>query len=176
MSGQLTGASAEVPGTEHGGSAAAEQAASAASPPARDPMSVLRDSGYRRLLVLATIVGVVVSVASWAFLEAVHYSQVWVFEDLPGELGLSHVPTWWPLPWLALGGILVAFAIVRLPGRGGHEPSKGLTVRPPTTPIMVPGVMLAAFATLAFGLVLVHCLSNTLTCDDRWDRVRAWLR
>ncbi len=23
---------------------------------------------------------------------------------------------------------------------------------------------------------LVHCLSNTLTCDDRWDRVRAWLR
>ncbi len=34
---------------------------------------------------------------------------------------------------------------------------------------------------LARGLIpgmqaLVHCLSNTLTCDDRWDRVRAWLR
>ncbi len=26
------------------------------------------------------------------------------------------------------------------------------------------------------GWTLVHCLSNTLTCDDRWDRVRAWLR
>jgi H+/Cl- antiporter ClcA len=119
-----------------------------------DPATVLRERSYRGLLVLAAIVGVLVSVASWAFLEAVHYTQVWVFKDLPGELGFSAVPTWWPLPVLALAGVVVAFAIVRLPGNGGHEPSDGLKSGPPTRPIELPGVMLAAFATLALGLVL----------------------
>ena len=125
----------------------------AASPP-RDPESVLRERSYRVLLVLAAIVGVIVSLASWAFLEAVHYAQVWVFEDLPGELGFSGVPTWWPLPVLALAGVVVAFAIERLPGRGGHEPSEGLKSGPPTLPVMLPGVLLAAFASIALGLVL----------------------
>ena len=120
----------------------------------RDPASILRERSYRGLLVLAAIVGVLVSVASWAFLEAVHYAQVWVFQDLPGELGFTGVPTWWPLPVLALAGAIIAFAIVRLPGNGGHEPSDGLKSGPPTKPIELPGVMLAAFATIALGLVL----------------------
>ena len=120
----------------------------------RDPASILRERSYRGLLVLAAIVGVLVSVASWGFLEAVHYTQVWVFQDLPGELGFTGVPTWWPLPVLALAGLIIAFAIVRLPGNGGHEPSDGLKSGPPTKPIELPGVMLAAFATIALGLVL----------------------
>jgi len=124
----------------------------AAQPP--ETASVVRERSYRGLLVLAAIVGVLVSLASWGFLEAVHYTQVWVFKDLPGELGFAAVPTWWPLPVLALAGVVVAFAIVRLPGKGGHEPSKGLQAGPPTRPIELPGVMLAAFATLALGLVL----------------------
>jgi chloride channel protein, CIC family len=127
-------------------------APAATQPP--DPATVLRERSYRGLLVLAAIVGVLVSLASWAFLEAVHYTQVWVFKDLPGELGFAAVPTWWPLPILALAGVVVAFAIVRLPGNGGHEPSDGLKSGPPTRPIELPGVMLAAFATLALGLVL----------------------
>src|SRR5688572_3353763 len=96
-----------------------------AAPPV-DPGSVIRSRGYRVLLVLAAVVGVVVSLASWAFLELVHGIQVGVFEDLPGELGFDTVPRWWPLPWLALAGVLVAFAVVRLPGHGGHVPWKGL--------------------------------------------------
>ena len=120
----------------------------------RDPASILRERSYRGLLVLAAIVGVLVSLASWGFLEAVHYTQVWVFQDLPGELGFTGVPTWWPLPVLALAGLIIAFAIVRLPGNGGHEPSDGLKSGPPTKPIELPGVMLAAFATIALGLVL----------------------
>ncbi len=48
---------------------------------------------------------------------------------------------------------MVAFAIVRLPGRGGHVPSEGLNAGP-TEPIALPGVMLAALATLGLGLVL----------------------
>jgi len=125
-----------------------------AGPTPKDPTAILRDRSYRVLLVFAAIVGVVVSVAAWGFLELVHVTQDWVFKDLPGELGFTRVPTWWPLLVLAIAGPIIAFAIVRLPGRGGHEPSEGLKSGPPTTPIELPGVMLAAFATLALGLVL----------------------
>ena len=84
----------------------------------------------------------------------VHELQHWVFVALPGELGFDSTPAWWPLPVLALAGLLTAFAIVRLPGRGGHEPSEGLKTGAPTQPIELPGIVLAAVATLGLGLVL----------------------
>ena len=124
-----------------------------AAPPV-DPGSVIRSKSYRVLLVLAAVIGAVVSVASWGFLELVNAAQVGVFEDLPGELGFDSTPSWWPLPWLALAGVLVAFAIVRLPGRGGHVPWRGLGGGGVTQPIELPGVMLAAFAGLSLGVVL----------------------
>ena len=47
--------------------------------------------------------------------------------DLPRELGYDDgAPVWWPLPVLALAGLVAAFAIVRLPGHGGHSPAGGL--------------------------------------------------
>jgi H+/Cl- antiporter ClcA len=70
-------------------------------------------------------------------------------------LGYSSAPTWWPLPWLALAGGLTALAILRLPGGGGHVPANGLkTGGTPTQPIELPGILLAATATLGLGLVL----------------------
>lgn len=124
-----------------------------ATPPV-DPGSVIRSKSYRVLLVLSAVIGAVVSVASWAFLELVHGIQVGVFDDLPGELGFDSRPSWWPLPWLALAGVLVAFAVARLPGRGGHVPWKGLGGGGVTQPIELPSVMLAAFAGLSLGVVL----------------------
>jgi len=101
------------------------------------------------------VIGVLVSLASWAFLELVHAIQVGVYTDLPSDLGFDTVPSWWPLPWLALAGILTVFAIQRLPGHGGHVPADGLsTGGKPTQPIELPGVLLAALATLGLGLVL----------------------
>ncbi len=120
-----------------------------------DPEKLIRSRQYRVLLVLAAIVGLVVSAACWAFLELVHELQVGVYKDLPGHLGYSTVPEWWPLPWLALAGLVTACAIVYLPGRGGHVPADGLKVGgSPTLPIDLPGVLLAAAATLGLGLVL----------------------
>ena len=107
------------------------------------------------LLVLAALVGLLVSAASWCFLEGVHELQVWVYQDLPGEVGYHSAPVWWPLPWVALAGLLTAIAVLRLPGHGGHVPAEGLkSGGAPIRPIDLPGVLLAAAATLGFGLVL----------------------
>ena len=120
---------------------------------ATDPKEMLRSKEYRRLLVLAAIVGLLVSLASWAFLEVVHWTQVGLYEDLPEQLGLDAVPWWWPLPILAVAGVLTAIAVVRLPGRGGHVPYEGIKGGV-TLPNAVPGVLLAALASLGMGLVL----------------------
>jgi chloride channel protein, CIC family len=122
---------------------------------AADPGSLMRSTRYRVLLVFAAVIGVFVSLASWGFLELVYYIQHGVYKDLPSDLGYNTVPWWWPLPWLALAGVLTTIAIARLPGRGGHVPADGLKAGgPPIQPIELPGVLLAALATLGLGLVL----------------------
>jgi H+/Cl- antiporter ClcA len=106
------------------------------------------------LLLLAAAVGLVVSLASWCFLQLVHYVPQWVYEDLADAVGYEDgAPLWWYLPGCAFAGLVVAFAIVRLPGHGGHVPAEGLNTGR-TEPIDLPGVMLAAIATLGLGLVL----------------------
>jgi H+/Cl- antiporter ClcA len=105
--------------------------------------------------VLAALVGIGVSLAAWAFLELVHQLQTLVFTDLPDDLGYSGVPAWYYVIVLGLAGLIAAFAIVRLPGEGGHIPAKGLKIGgPPVQPIEVPGILLAAFATIGLGVVL----------------------
>lgn len=120
-----------------------------------EPGSLIRSRQYRVLLLLAAAIGLLVSLASWGFLELVHGIQIGVYERLPSELGYAAAPAWWPLPWLALAGLLTAFAVVRLPGHGGHVPADGLkSGGGPTRPIDLPGILLAALATLGLGLVL----------------------
>ena len=123
-----------------------------ASPP--DATSLLRTKNYRELLVLAAVIGVLVSLASWGYLELIHYLQQWVYKDLPGALNFSTVPSWWPLPVLAVASVPIAFAIARLPGGGGHQPAEGLKAGPPTQPIELPGVLLASIASIGLGMVL----------------------
>src|ERR1044072_1403366 len=105
------------------------------------------------LLVFAAFIGVVAALAAWAFLELSHQIQVGVFRDLPEALGYDVAPVWWPLPVAAVGGLIIAFAIYRLPGGGGHPPAHGLSTAP-TLPIDLPGVMLAGLATISLGFVL----------------------
>jgi H+/Cl- antiporter ClcA len=105
--------------------------------------------------VLAAIVGVGVSLAAWGFLELIHQLQTWIFTDLPNDLGYDGVPAWLYIVVLGLSGLITAFAIVRLPGEGGHIPAKGLKIGgAPVQPIELPGILLAAFATISLGVVL----------------------
>jgi H+/Cl- antiporter ClcA len=123
---------------------------------ATDPASTLLSRAYLALLVIAAVVGVFVSLAAWCFLELVYQIQQEVFHHLPSALGYSHgAPLWWSLPVLAIAGLIVALAITRLPGEGGHIPAEGLNAGGgPTEPITLPGIMLAALAAIGLGTVV----------------------
>jgi H+/Cl- antiporter ClcA len=121
----------------------------------RDPHALLRSRGYLGLLVLAAALGVPVSAAAYGFLQLVGYLQGEVFTHLPSGLGFHGPPPWWPLPLLAVAGLLVAPVIRFLPGKGGHSPADGFkSGEGAPTPVQLPGVLLAALATLTFGVVL----------------------
>jgi H+/Cl- antiporter ClcA len=123
----------------------------AASAP--DLAATMRSRQFLGLLVLAALVGVAASAVAWGFLELVTHMQGWVFTDIPEDLGYDGAPLWWSLPVLAIAGLVTAFVIVRLPGRGGHIPAEGLNPAP-TQPIEVPGVILAAIASVGLGAVV----------------------
>jgi H+/Cl- antiporter ClcA len=118
--------------------------------------ATMRSRPFMVLLVLVAVIGVVVSLAAWCFLELVHQLQQEVFTHLPHALGYPNgAPRWWPLVVLPIAALITALAIVKLPGRGGHIPSEGLaTGGPPPTSLELPGILLAAFATIGLGLVL----------------------
>ena len=81
--------------------------------------------------------------------------QRFLFTELPNQMLGSPAPAWWPLPWLLLCGLLVALTIRYLPGNGGHSPAFGFqTGGGPATGRELPGIILAALATLGLGAVL----------------------
>jgi len=125
------------------------------TPPDRpDPQALLRSRPYAMLLVLAAVIGVVVSALAWGFLALVSKLQGWIFTDLPHGLGFHQEPLWWPIPPLVLAGLLTALAIRYLPGTGGHSPANRFKASGAPGPAELPGVIVAALATLSLGAVL----------------------
>jgi H+/Cl- antiporter ClcA len=120
-----------------------------------DPVALLRSRSYVALLVLAVVIGVPISAVSYFFLALVVKLQGWVFTDLPKGVGFHSEPLWWPLLPLLLSGVLVGLTIRYLPGKGGHSPADGFKTGegPPLLPEL-PGIVLAALATLGLGVVL----------------------
>jgi H+/Cl- antiporter ClcA len=116
---------------------------------------LLRSRNYLALLLLAAVIGIPVSAVAYFFLALVSKLQAWVFTDLPKAVGFESEPLWWPLLPLLLAGVLVSLAIRYLPGRGGQSPADGFKAGegpPPLTAL--PGILLAATATLGLGAVL----------------------
>jgi H+/Cl- antiporter ClcA len=104
--------------------------------------------------VLGAVIGVAVATAAYFFLKGVAEAQQFLFSTLPEELGFDAAPAWWPIPLLAVGGLVVGLTIQYLPGTAGHKPAEGFKPSGAVLPIELPGIIIAAFATLSFGAVL----------------------
>ena len=109
-----------------------------ATPPelsAEQADATIRSKQFVGLLVVVAVIGVVVSIAAWCFLEAIFQIQQELYVHLPHAVGYQNgPPKWWSLPVLAVGALIVALAITRLPGDGGHIPAKGLSAGGPSGP------------------------------------------
>ena len=125
-----------------------------APPASTDPLELIRTRAYVTLLVFGAMIGVPVAVVAAGFMQLVNVSQEWLYETLPADVGLDPVPTWWPVPLVALAGLVVAVAIDRLPGTGGHSPAAGMSATGTPAIGELPGVVIAAFASLAAGAVV----------------------
>ncbi|WP_406015736.1 chloride channel protein [Streptomyces sp. NBC_00984] len=128
-----------------------------AAPPATtaaDPFALIRTRGYALLLVMAAGIGVPVSAVAFGFLALVHELQSLTYHDLPRALGFTGTPSWWPVPLLAVAGLLVGLTIRHLPGKGGHRPADGMVSTGAPSAAELPGVVLAALASLGVGAVL----------------------
>ena len=131
-----------------------EPVSATAQPAPPNPLAVVKSKEYVRALLLAALIALPVAIVAYGFLALIDWLQEALFTDLPSGLGFDSPPMWWPIPLLALSGLLVALCIRSLPGNCGHSPSGGFQQGAPTLPIELPGVALAAVATLAFGAVL----------------------
>jgi H+/Cl- antiporter ClcA len=119
-----------------------------------DPFAVVRTRQYAVLLIMAAVLGVVISFLVYWYLKLVTDLQTWVFTDLPKGLGFHGEPPWWPLLPLAVAGALVGATIRYLPGRGGHSPADGFHPGGIAAPADLPGIFLASLAGLSLGAVI----------------------
>jgi hypothetical protein len=119
-----------------------------------DPFAVLRTRKYLALLILAAVLGVVISFLVCWYLKLIADIQTWVFTDLPKDLGFKGEPPWWPLLPLAAAGAVVGATIRYLPGRGGHSPADGFQAGGVAAANELPGIFLAALAGLGLGAVV----------------------
>ena len=100
----------------------------------------MRSPGDLRLLVLAAVIGAPIAATAHGFLWLVDELQDWSHGPA-SDLGFDRQPTWWPLPLLALAGLLVGLTI-RYLLEGGESPADGFTPgRPPPTPIELAEVL-----------------------------------
>ncbi|MFG2831446.1 chloride channel protein [Streptomyces sp. NPDC048434] len=120
----------------------------------QDPYALVRTREYLKLLLTAALVGFPVCAVSFGFLALVHELEPLIYQDLPRALGFSGPPIWWPVPMLVVAGLLVGLTIRYLPGHGGHEPADGLALSGAPPLSALPGIALAALASLSFGAVL----------------------
>jgi H+/Cl- antiporter ClcA len=115
---------------------------------------MIKSRGYMVLLIFGAIVGIPAAVIAYFFLQAVTAGKQYFFTTLPGQLGFSGVPAWWPLPMLALCGLLVGLTLRYLPGTGGHLPAEGFKTGGIITARDLPSIIFASLATLILGAVL----------------------
>ncbi|MEU9918317.1 chloride channel protein [Streptomyces sp. NPDC051001] len=123
-------------------------------PPEADRLrELLRTPAYRKLLIFSALIGIPISLAAFGFLVGLHELEHVIWADLPKAWGWDTPPAWWPLPLLAVAGLVVGLVVTHLPGAGGHIPAYGLQAGGASAAAL-PGVIIAAAASLPLGAVL----------------------
>jgi H+/Cl- antiporter ClcA len=113
----------------------------------------LAGRAYLRLIFLGALIGIPAALVAAGLLAAVHELEEVLWTDLPDWLGYSSAPWFLVIGLPVVGAAIVAVARRRLPGDGGHSPLEGIGLGEAAL-ATVPGVALAALATLSFGAVL----------------------
>jgi len=129
-----------------------EAAPATPSPPS--PLELVKSKQYVALLVMGALVGIPVAIVAYYYLKLIDKGQNYFFNTLPNELGFHGAPVWWPLPMLALCGLIVGLTLRYLPGTGGHNPAEGFAMGGSFGPKDMPSVFIASLATLILGGVL----------------------
>src|SRR5262249_5886318 len=116
--------------------------------------SVLRSRRYIAALVIAAILGVPITIAAYGFLRLTNSTQTWVYTNLPHGVGFKTPPVWWPILPMLVAGLVVGATVRYLPGAGGHVPVDGLHAQGVTAAKTLPGITIAAFASIGLGAVV----------------------
>ena len=119
-----------------------------------DLAKMLKSKEYVRLLVIASVLGIIISAVAFFFLSFINHLQGWVYFSIPPYLGFHGTPNWWVLLPLLVAGIFTGYAIKYLPGKGGHVPADGLQANGHPYPVELPGIILAAIASISLGAVV----------------------
>lgn len=104
-----------------------------------------------KLLGIALVVGVLGAVAASLLLWVIDHGTELVFTHIPESLGMETTPWWWAALLLLISALLVTL-IRKLPGATGKGPLTGFHFDNPLS--IAPGILLAALATLIFGVAL----------------------
>ena len=118
------------------------------------PLDLVKSKQYVVLLLFGAMVGIPVGVVAYYYLKLINKGQSYFFTTLPQDLGFHSAPIWWPLPMLALCGLIVGVTLRYLPGTGGHNPADGFAMGGNFTAKDLPSVLVASLATLSMGGVL----------------------
>jgi H+/Cl- antiporter ClcA len=107
---------------------------------------------YVIALTAAALVGIPVAAIATGFTTGIHDLETLFWTTIPNDMGYSEPPWWWVLLLPTVAGVITIGAL-RLPGHGGHSPAEGLSFQP-AGPKLAAGTVLAATASLTFGIVL----------------------
>jgi H+/Cl- antiporter ClcA len=114
----------------------------------------IRTRMYLALLLAAGGIGVVLALATLAFLGAYLGLHDLVWERLPDRLGIDPHP-WYALAVTTLGGLAVGLLLVIVPGGGGQGPAEGHGLgTEPTPPIDAAGMVIVSLVSLTAGASL----------------------
>ena len=107
---------------------------------------------YLLVLLAAALLGVPVALVATLYTSVTHALTTVFWTDFPHDMGFSEPPWWYVLLLPTFAGLCTAGAL-KLPGHGGHSPAEGLSFQP-EGPKLAASAILAATASLVFGIVL----------------------